>query len=967
MPKAPVPDTILRLVDNFNRNLDACHSSAYNEAQLRQDFLNPFFEAMGWDMANKQGFDQRYRQVIHEAALRIGGTTKAPDYSFRIGGVRKFFVEAKKPAHDLKHDIGPALQLRRYAWTAKLPLSILTDFEEFCVYETRTRPKKTDKPATGRISYIRFQEYPDRWEEITGIFSPKAIQQGSFDRFAEAKKGKRGTAEVDAEFLKDIEHWRDLLARNIALRNPRLTNRDLNFAVQRTIDRIIFLRICEDRGIERTDSLQALLNGTRTYRRLFELFFRADERYNSGLFHFSTEKGRAEPDEVTPKLKLDDKILKEIIGNLYYPDSPYEFSVFPADILGHVYEQFLGKVIRLTAGHRAKVEYKPEVRKAGGVYYTPTYIVDYIVKNTVGKLLEGKPGPKSRPLTPAQASRLRILDPACGSGSFLLGAFQYLLDWHRDWYEKHGPEKHRKVLYQGPGGEWRLTTGEKKRILLNNIFGVDIDSQAVEVTKLSLLLKVLEGESEETINYQFKIFRERALPDLSSNIKCGNSLIGSDFYEGEQQALFDDEEQRLRINVFDWEDEFPEIMKRGGFDAVIGNPPYVRAVRLTQEKQFYDRRFRAAYGSYDIYVLFMEAALHLVRKGGLVSMIVPNKFLVADYAKQLRQILLTEASLYELADLGRCRSVFQDALISSAIPFLVKGVKEVKLNLKILDDETAGKIASTKSTEVRCSELVSPEGNILVYQDHPSRQVLKKIRAAGEPLSRVALVRTGVMGFEYWSLDRWISDGNKGRRIATNSYIDRYRLLWGKKVRIYGRETYEPRLDPGCSLLSQGTMKMFASPKIVVRGVARRVTATLDREGIGILVAVHAVVGRKYSNEFLLGLLNSTLFNWLHVVQFYSARIPQGSLRYPVSFWANLPIAQIDKVRGSDKARHDKIVRLVERMLKLHKDLPKAKGQTKTAIDRRIKATDRQIDELVYELYGLTEKEIGIVEKATQA
>ena len=281
--------------------------------------------------------------------------------------------------------------------------------------------------------------------------------------------------------------------------------------------------------------------------------------------------------------------------------------MFPAEILGQVYEQFLGKVIRLTKGHQAKVEEKPEVRKAGGVYYTPAYIVDYIVRHTVGKLLEGRSrksevgdaksqagigeseppeqrraateGEKGRrAMTPAQAAKLRILDPACGSGSFLIGAYQYLLDWHRDWYTTDGAEKHAQgrnpKLYRGAAGDWRLTTAEKKRILLNNIYGVDIDPQAVEVTKLSLLLKVLEGESKETVNNQLRLLHERALPDLAGNIKCGNSLIGPDFYKGQQMSLLDDE-QRYRVNVFDWQAEFPGVFKAGGFDAVIGNPPYV--------------------------------------------------------------------------------------------------------------------------------------------------------------------------------------------------------------------------------------------------------------------------------------------------------------------------------------------------------------------------------------------------------
>ncbi len=365
--------------------------------------------------------------------------------------------------------------------------------------------------------------------------SPPATRTNELvERFEGHLPVKDGTAEVVKMFLAAMETWRDMLAQDIPLRNPGISERDLNFAVQRTIDRTVFLRICEERGIEPYGVLQAVANGPNVYRRLGELFQRADQRYNSGLFHFSPERDRTEPpDELTLALEIDDKPLRDIIESLYYPESPYEFSVLPTEILGQVYEQFLGKVIRLTKGHQAKVEEKPEVRKAGGVYYTPAYVVDYIVEQTVGKLLEGK--------NPAHAAKLRVLDPACGSGSFLIGAYQWLLDWHRDRYVADDPEKHARArnprLYRGAAGQWRLTTAERKRILLANIFGVDIDTQAVEVTKLSLLLKVLEGESEETVNNQLRLFHQRALPDLGRNIKCGNSLVGPDFYEGRQVDL----------------------------------------------------------------------------------------------------------------------------------------------------------------------------------------------------------------------------------------------------------------------------------------------------------------------------------------------------------------------------------------------------------------------------------------------
>ena len=481
------------LVVRFQTNIDAYKRSTYKEAQVRREFIDPFFEALGWDISNEQGNPEHSKEVILEDTIKVGRSTRAPDYSFRIGGQRKFFVEAKKPAVNIKEDVNPSYQLRRYAWSAKLPLSILTDFEEFSVFNCMARPNQNDKTDVARINYIPFNEYLDRFDEIYDLFSKEAVRKGSFDRYAQYKKSKKGTTEVDSEFLKEIESWRELLAKNIALRNPDVSIYELNYAVQKIIDRIIFLRICEDRGIEHYGQLQTKVEGGNVYTHLLNHFKVAQSNYNSGIFDFDADK-------ITSTLTIDDKVLKTIILDLYYPKSPYEFSVFGVEILGNVYEQFLGKVIRLTAGHHAKVETKPEVKKAGGVYYTPQYIVDYIVKNTVGKLIAGK--------TPEEIAGIKVLDPACGSGSFLIGAYSYLLRYHLDWYLSNEPKKHKKAIFQVKENEWYLSTDEKKRILLDNVFGVDIDPQAVEVTKLSLLLKVLENESRESIDQQTKLSLE---------------------------------------------------------------------------------------------------------------------------------------------------------------------------------------------------------------------------------------------------------------------------------------------------------------------------------------------------------------------------------------------------------------------------------------------------------------------------
>ncbi|MFA6413080.1 MAG: N-6 DNA methylase [Syntrophales bacterium] len=753
-----VPSSILELIARFERNRETYNSAPYNETQLRREFIDPFFKALGWDTDNSLGYAEAYKDVIHEDAIRVGGATKAPDYCFRIGGARKFFLEAKKPAVNIMEDPASAYQLRRYAWSAKLPLSILTNFESFAVYDCRIKPDSADKPSTARIMHLNWREYAARWEEIAAVFSKDSVLKGSFDKYAESSKGKKGTAEVDAAFLQEIESWRDILARNIALRNTALSQRELNTAVTMTINRIIFLRICEDRGIEHYGQLHGLMNGPNTYQRLIQIFYAADDKYNSGLFHFRPEKGRVEPpDHLTLNLSIDDKPLKDLLKDMYFPDSPYEFSVLPADILGSVYEQFLGKVIRLTPGHQAKVEDKPEVKKAGGVFYTPKYIVDAIVEKTIGGWMGaraasiGGRSQKARTLMPRHIGDLHILDPACGSGSFLIQAYQYLLNWHLRWYTENDPIKWARgknpAIYQTASGEWRLTTSQKKGLLLNHIFGVDIDPQAVEVTKLSLLLKVLEGENEETISNQLVLLHERALPDLSANIKCGNSLIGPDFYEGRQGSLLDSNEE-YRINAFDWRREFPQVFSpastpaasekglplktpplqessggngvTAGFDVIIGNPPYIRIQTLKEWAPVEVEHYKLAYaaagkGNYDIYVVFVEKGLSLLNANGRLGFILPHKFFNAQYGEPLRALLANGKHLNEVIHFGD-RQVFAGATTYTCLLFLDKQATSACRVTKVDKLEDWQRTGAGTTGDIPAAAVTASEWNFTVGQ-----------------------------------------------------------------------------------------------------------------------------------------------------------------------------------------------------------------------------------------------------------
>ncbi len=1012
-----VPNKVLELVERFDNNIDAYKKGKYNETQARREFIDPLFTSLGWDVDNEQGYAEAYKDVVHEDAIKIGKATKAPDYSFRIGGVRKFFVEAKKPSVDIKDDIHPAYQLRRYAWSAKLPLSILTDFEEFAVYDCRVKPEKTDKASKARVLYLTYTEYAQRWDDLN-IFSREAILKGSFDKYAESHKAKRGTAEVDVAFLHEIERWRDLLARNIALRNPQLNRRELNFAVQRTIDRLIFLRICEDRGIEEYGKLMALQNGSQVYERMLKLFYQADDRYNSGIFHFKTEREYPEaPDHLTPELNIDDKVLKDILKNLYYPDSPYEFSVLSADILGQVYEQFLGKVIRLTAGHQAKVEEKPEVKKAGGVYYTPTYIVEYIVKHTVGTLLEGN--------TPKQTEKLRILDPACGSGSFLLGAYQYLLDWHRDSYITHTPGKWTKGksprLYQNDRGEWKLTIDERKRILLNNVYGVDIDSQAVEVTKLSLLLRVLEGEDEQTISSQMALFQKRVLPDLSNNIKCGNSLIGSDFYDGTQLALLDEEEM-YRINSFDWKSEFSDIMQSGGFDVIIGNPPYIRIQVLKEwaplEVEFYKVQYSSAgKGNYDIYVVFFEKGLSLLNQKGKLGYIAPHKFFNAKYGESLRNLLSKGKYVSHIVHFGH-QQVFSGATTYTCLLFLDKtGSKECQF-VKVDDltkwrgenQATEGMIAAEKITNaewnfivgrgsrlfeqlrkmpnklqniadrmaqgIRTSandiyvlDIVSTEGNIIeAYSKQLARNVeieskLVSLFLQGREIKPYRILPSGKIVIIPYQIDKGVTRFIPEKEIEEN-FPKTFTYLLENKRYLENREKGRMRGLNWYAYVYPKNIEVMSAKKILIPDIADRASFALDETGEYAFTSGYAITlkdGIMESQKYILGLLNSKVLDFY--LKNVSTTLRGGFFRYFTQFIEQLPIYRIDFSNTNEKARHDQMVGLVERMLDLHKQQQDTKmPQAQTLLKRQIEATDRQINKLVYELYGLTEEEIKIVE-----
>jgi hypothetical protein len=939
------PEEVVALVERFRRDHDVYRSHQYNETQLRREFIDPFFRALGWDVDNTAGYAPAYRDVIHEDAIKvagIGGGPKAPDYCFRIGGARKFFLEAKRPSVAVRTSDEAAFQLRRYAWSSKLALSVLTDFDGFAVYDCRVKPGKADKASSARISYLSYEHYVDEWDSIAGVFSREAVLKGSFDRYADGTRAKRGTAEVDAAFLLEIESWRDRLARNIALRNPDLTTRQLNYSVQATIDRIVFLRICEDRGIEEYGTLRAIAGTQATYGRLVELFKVADEKYNSGLFHFRREPGQPEePDDLTLCLRVDDAVVHGIISELYYPDSPYEFSVLPADILGQVYEQFLGKVIRLTPAHRAVIEDKPEVKKAGGVYYTPTYIVDYIIEKTLGEQVQSK--------SLAKVSRLSVLDPACGSGSFLVAAYEFLLAWHRDYYIAHDRRGSLKkgLIYEAPGGDWRLTPKEKKRILMRHIYGVDIDPQAVEVTKLSLLLKVIEGET------QLGIFSERALPDLGNNIKCGNSLIATDIYASAQGSLFGDEE-RTRINPFDWKSEFTDVFAGGGFDVVVGNPPYIftRDLISNREREYFSATYGLSRDKHNTYLLFMELLLKIIAARGIGGYIVPNSWLTIESASLLRGAFVPRLEV--VGDINY--QVFPKVGMEPSV-FTVSGSPRSD-PVQVWRAGSRQEFAQITPAGVERNRWAGSKRRIVFSEDSAWDRVVDAMREQTVTIGDVFDVRSGLQAYE-----RGRGTPPQTAEDVANHVFDRaewedehsYRYLQGKDVARYHVRWSGMWMQYGPWLSQPRELPIFARPRTLIREITSDLPhclhAAFEAETFLNNKSVLNVLHPADDHDELLilcGILNSTAAS-----VFYKAAAVKGARTiFPKVVVNNLH--EFPYPSRVPTAMRGELVGLVMQMMVGRADLMKTRtAYERSVLQRQLDATDRRVDDLVLGLFGL--------------
>ncbi|MBU0940244.1 MAG: N-6 DNA methylase [Bacteroidetes bacterium] len=646
-----MPYTLKELIHNFSNNLPTYKNSSnkYNEDATRREYIDPLLNILGWDVANRKGIPHHLREIITE---NYESKTERPDYTCTVSGVKKFFIEAKKPSVNLQNNKKAALQARRYGFSAKHYITVLTNFEYLLIFDTTILPQEEDHPHVALIKEYHFTEYEEKWEEISSIISRDAVFSGNYDDIFKDLTNNRDVKTVDQFFLEQINSWRiklsTYLLQDSLEEGQPLPLAYINDVTQSFINQMIFLRICEDRNLPLYHKLNETIKNSEEIKEVvLKVLESADEKYNSGLF-----------ENKNIVMDIDNQIILEMIEDLYYPKSPYIFNVIESNLLGEIYEAFLAEKIVLEEGKLKLVRVRQSKKEVGtrvenrDIISTPEEIVKFIVNKSLNPLVNNK--------TPKEVLELKIADIASGSGVFLLGAFEYLINYVKEWYLKNDPS----YLIEGEGTSY-LPFSIKREILTSCIYGIDIDANAVEVAKFSLLLKLLEDETTPSLTVGNKL-----LPTLEFNILQGNSLIDNNHLSGESLGI----EEKMTISPFDWESNLPT------FDAIIGNPPYVKtddikAFTSEIEFQVYKRQYETSYKQFDKYYLFLERALAKLNDNGIVGMIVPNKFSKIDSGKKLRE-LLTTYNVAEFIDFGSTQ-LFKEkkVIIYSSIIFIVKQPK----------------------------------------------------------------------------------------------------------------------------------------------------------------------------------------------------------------------------------------------------------------------------------------------------
>jgi len=874
-------ERIKELISKYEEIKRSSEIKRYNEESTKKDFILPLFEALGWNVYNR---GKRNDSINAEETI----SKKRVDYGFRINGIPKFFLEAKSLKEDNIHN-NPnyVTQAIDYAWMKSCSWAILTNFETIAVYNA-------DWKESNYGNNLFFVLHPNDFlnDSRLLLLSKKAFENDEIDKTALKFGKKQFKNRIDKQLLQDMIHFREILSKDIVKNNQdkNLTQEKIDESVQRILDRLIFIRNAEDRGLEEN----RLLSNVRQWsqkgkgnliKEISGVYKYYDDQYNSKLFTH----------HLCDDLYVDNEILQEVIEGLSHSKDNsyrYDFSIIESDVLGNIYEQYLGNILKSTP-KRAKLKESKTHRKEQGIYYTPSYIVDYIVKNTVGECI--------RTHTPEEIKKVRILDPACGSGSFLIKAFKELEN-----YWKQNSDFAQLTL------DSEEFYSKKVEILKNNIFGVDLDPKAVEIAQLSLLLQISEkGEK---------------LPLLQNNIKVGNSLI---------------DDPSITDKAFKWEDQFPEIMKEGGFDIIIGNPPY-GAILTEGESNYILEKYPANRNNSDSAIAFMNRAYLLLKNRGFLSFIVPKPLIYSQKWINARKLVIDD--LQKLVDVSKA---FEDVLLEQVIIVVNKNIKSDSYTINFLHNNQQA--ISINKADLKLFDILINDitGDELLLGLH--------LAGSGQFFSNIAEIERGVFIQNYLK--------EKGD----------IPILRGKNIGRYEIKDYTDFISrPDLNKININ-VSYLKKPKIVMQNIIAHVTkprdhivimATTDKSGIITLDNVGNIFIKDDTEpEFLVALLNSKLINWYAYRFVYAKAI--RTMRFDKYHLSKIPLPP-----GNYKItpEYKEIIRLVDELSEIKLKMKETKMKNTDKFSELIKEYDkkeRALNFLIYDIFKLNKNQIIIIEEST--
>jgi len=893
--KEEAKEKITKLVEEF-KEYSKEELDKKSENQIKSEFIDPLFEALGWDM----------RKDAEREGRILKGMQGYADYILKIGNQEKLVIEAKKTSIKLA-DEKEGEQTVSYAYHQKIKFAVLTNFKQLRIYHALTHTTRIDnnllKDNNGLL-WIDFKDFIEQFDRLW-LLSKESFENEEIDKLLQ-NVNKRLIKPIDESILADLLQFRGLLSRDLKNKRTYLEDPQIDEIVQILIDRLIFMRSVEDRGLEAEDFLLTIIRDVdkgftdmNIWAILKSQFQRFDKTYNSKLF----SEGILEKEGF-----FDNGVLSKVIKGLYYGtqdnQARYKFNHIPVDLLGSIYEQYLGVVLRGTE-KRVTLDLLSGKRKNMGIYYTPSYIVDYIIKNTVGEYIKDK--------SIDEILNVNIVDPACGSGSFLIRAFQEVCDKIEEKLKK-GEKSVKWIAFK----EFKenLNFSQKSTILKNCIFGVDLDEKAVELAQLNLLLKCLEGESRELKN--------RRLPNLLDNIKCGNSLISDSNYE----------------KALNWDAQFSDVFRQGGFDVVIGNPPYVdySKIKGTEylNKTYESCKVDGNIVKYNLFQLFIEKSIKLLKEGGMFGFINPNTYLSTENAFSLRKLILEKTSLKRVVDVSHLK-VFKDASTYPVITIFKKGKeKDNKLGVAVIEKEK-DVIPNLEVNEIKQEEFEKDKKlNFMISSNTENQKIMLKLDSCEKlrDYQRTFVWGSSITGFATHKAKDKANDKKYSPIIQTRD-IKRYCIDWKK-------EYIENRI------YSDKLKELFKQRKIVIARVTKGVQATIDEKGY--YVGKSSILIPKENNlfEIFLAIINSKLINYYYKMKFETTHMAGGYIRYDIPYLKLLPI------KIPDEKQAMKIKGLVDRIMKLYKE----------KLESQIINVDYEIDQEVYNLYGITPEEQKIIEES---